>query len=293
VNADYPLISNEGGFQLVTHLYQKTANGESGDYVFAHASGNTTAWIGAVQGAADEGSVATGVFDADDTPTAPSVDPVRSGALIIFWAKSSNFLGAVTPPSGSTPTFSERLDSATSILYVATGEMSTADPTGGKSVALTEAPTMAGMIAVEAPDDGGEAIELEGISSGRSSAVAALSVVRAMEARASGRSSTSGAASIIRGLTAMVSGRSSGQGAINAIRALSGTSSGRSSAQTALGAIRELVGRAAGICRIVGALFSPSETADSLIATVSNEAATSVTVSNEPLTIVTASNDVL
>jgi hypothetical protein len=212
-----------------------------------------------VGGAADESSAVSGVFDADDTPEAPSVDPVRPGALIIFFGKSSNFLGAVTPPAGSTPTFVERLDVANSILYIATGEMPTADPTGPKSIVLTEAPTLAGMIVVEAADAGGEFIELEAIVGGGSSARGAMGVVRSLDARVSGRSSAAGVASIIRGLSAHVSGRTSVQGAINVIRGLSGRLSGRSAAQSALSAIRELAGRAAGIGRAIGELFFAGE----------------------------------
>lgn len=149
----YPLIViGDGPFELQARVYEKPASGEAGDYTITHANASTAAWMGAVQGAANQGSAATGATDAGTAPVAPGVTPDDDGALIIFWASSFNFLGAVTPP-GSPPVFTERLDSGASILYAATGEMAVAGPTGNKTVTVTQGPSMAGLIVVEAAAD--------------------------------------------------------------------------------------------------------------------------------------------
>ena len=148
----YPLSVESGGFTLQAHLYWKDADGESGDYTLLHASANTNAWMGRIVGAAPGPPTVTGATSAGLTPTAPSITPAGDGAFFAFWASSFNFLGAVTQPAAP-PTFTERLDSGASILYVATGEMGAAEPSGDKSVTITEAPSMAGLIVIEAAEE--------------------------------------------------------------------------------------------------------------------------------------------
>ncbi len=144
LDAPYPISVNPGGFEVEIHLYRKQASGESGDYAFLHDQASTTAWMCAVADAAADPPVVTGATDVDTTPTAPGLTVPADNSLVIFWAQSFDFLGAVTPPA-TPPTWTERLDSAASILYVATG-VAGAGPTGDKTVTVTQDPSSAGLI---------------------------------------------------------------------------------------------------------------------------------------------------
>lgn len=149
LTAPYPLSVNVGGFEVQSRLYWKPALSESGNYQFNHAAANTTAYMLAASGAALVAPTATGGTDPTGVnPVAPSITTLLNHALIIFFAQSFDFLGAVTPP-GSPPVFTERLDSGTSILYVATGDMITAGATGNKTVTVTLDPSAASLIAIE------------------------------------------------------------------------------------------------------------------------------------------------
>src|SRR6266508_3526917 len=149
LTAPYPLSGNVGGFEGQSRLYWKPASGESGNYQFNHAAANTTAYMLAASGASLVAPTATGGTDPTGVnPIAPSITTLLNHALIIFFAQSFDFLGAVTPP-GSPTVFTERLDSAGSILSVATGDMVAAGPTGNKTVTVTLDPSAAGLIAIE------------------------------------------------------------------------------------------------------------------------------------------------
>ncbi len=149
LTAPYPLSVNVGGFEVQSRLYWKPASGESGNYQFNHLAASTTAYMLAASGASLVAPTATGGTDPTGVnPVAPGITTLLNHALIIFFAQSFDFLGAVTPP-GSPPAFTERLDSGASILYVATGDMVTAGPTGNKTVTVTLDPSAAGLIAIE------------------------------------------------------------------------------------------------------------------------------------------------
>ena len=153
LTAPYPISVSSGGFTVESHIYWKNALGELGNYTFTHANANTTAYMFATSVADPAAPVATGGTDlaplpAVPSPTAPSLATVSDGALIGLFAESFNFLGAVVAP-GPPPVFTDRLNSALSILYAATGEMPVAGPTGNKTVIVTENPSAAGMVAIE------------------------------------------------------------------------------------------------------------------------------------------------
>jgi hypothetical protein len=74
----------------------------------------------------------------------------------INWDDYTN--ASLTAPTGTTPTFTERLDSSTTIIYVATGELAAAGATGNKthtnSNTSGSSPWLTFMVAVESPGGG-------------------------------------------------------------------------------------------------------------------------------------------
>jgi hypothetical protein len=159
VGGSYPINRTPGGFSVDTYAWYKVANGETGDYTVTHATASTTAYMLAASGAdtADPIEPApTGQSALSTTAVAPGLTTATDDSLVVFWAGSFDVLGAVTPPSGSTPTFTERMDSASSILYVATGVMATAGATGDKTVTVSQDPYGAGLIAIAADEGGAE-----------------------------------------------------------------------------------------------------------------------------------------
>ena len=129
----WPVQAVEGGNEVESRLYTKTASGESGDYTFTHADASTQGWVVRVS---DPGviSAITSNTGTGTTTTATGVTPSTNGALVLFifhdWLDTGT---DITAPSGTTPTFTERLDGATSIFYIATGNLATAGATGDKS----------------------------------------------------------------------------------------------------------------------------------------------------------------
>jgi len=141
VGETYPIDASDGSFILSLRVWRKTASGESGDYTVTHSAASSQGVIVRVTGA-DTGNpsdplpsfvLSDGSPSAADT-TVPSITTEVDGALILLfnwdWADTTNNL---TPPTGTTPTFTERLD--TTLCYVATGILATAGATGSKTMA--------------------------------------------------------------------------------------------------------------------------------------------------------------
>lgn len=220
---DFPSTNTDGSFVSNIYVYGKLADEEdegAATYTVTHSSAITGAYMVAVSGAAlvdtftPEATIGEGV---GNPATAPGLTTTVDGSLIIWWA---NFWdpGSVTPPSGSTPTFTNRYNPTSGTgLHAATGVMDTAGATGDKTSVPSGSPWSTGLVAIKAI--AGEVIEFEGVCGGRSSGLAAVAMIRALDGRAAGRSS----------------------------------------AQTALGAIRNLFGRVAGIARVIGSLVLPSD----------------------------------
>ena len=89
------------------------------------------------------------------TSTAPGLTTVANGDLVIFYGHNWDTYGGASPPTGSTPTFSERSDAGASLMYFADGILSTAGATGDKShgnLNVAGAPWQAGLVAVSTVD---------------------------------------------------------------------------------------------------------------------------------------------
>lgn len=162
--AGFPLTRSDGnGFTVNTYAWRKIANAESGDYTVTHTSANSNAYMLAALGAdtADPINPApTTQTGTGATATAPGLTTVADQSLIVYWCSKWNFPG-ITPPGGTTPTLTTRLDGSATLLFVSTGVLSPAGATGSKVAtglpnASTE-PWGSGLVAIKALVTGGPA----------------------------------------------------------------------------------------------------------------------------------------
>ena len=128
-----PTTQSAGGFQVTRRLAWKVASSEGADYTVTHSAGSSQGAIVAVQNASSASIVSSNNGGTGSTTTATGITPSVDQSLIIFMAHNWVLYGTGLVPTGDTPVFTERLDSATSIIYVATGVLGTAAATGNKT----------------------------------------------------------------------------------------------------------------------------------------------------------------
>lgn len=126
-------VTDEGSFNGKFWAYVKTASSESGDYTFSHSTCSSQGLMLRVSA-----GNATGVVDASNTGTGSTttftgVTTTQDNALVMVvahdWGDTANNL---SPPSGSTPTFTEHVD--VTLVYAASGVLATAGSTGDKTM---------------------------------------------------------------------------------------------------------------------------------------------------------------
>lgn len=145
------------GFRVDIYAWEKIASGESGDYTVTHVGASTNAYMQASSGVdqaapiAPAPTVQTGL---GATSTALGLTTTRDASLIVYICSKWAFPG-ITPPGGVTPTLTTRLDGSTTILFVSTGVLSPAGPTGDKvATGLPNAPDepwFSGLISIQPP----------------------------------------------------------------------------------------------------------------------------------------------
>ena len=138
VAGTWPIDLRDLGFNVDVYVWYKVASGESGNYTVTHSAASSQCYIKAVSGGSSSQPASTTNSNTEgSTTTALSITPSGNDALVMFvssdWGDTAN---ALSPPSGTTPTFTERLDPGTTsgILYVADGVLGTAGATGDKSI---------------------------------------------------------------------------------------------------------------------------------------------------------------
>lgn len=118
-----------------TWIWWKRASGESGSYTTTHASAWTEGALLAVSGATTSGTPEDPAPSANTgnstTITATGITTTLNDDLIIFVGASFT-TGSYTPPTGTTPTFTERYDGAGD-LNVDTGGWASHGATGNKT----------------------------------------------------------------------------------------------------------------------------------------------------------------
>jgi hypothetical protein len=121
VTGSYPFTINDGSFFVDCFIWYKIAASEAGDYTVTHGTGTSQGFCSANSGGLNAQPVATTNSGTGTTSTALSVTPVADQSLVTFiqtdWGSTANNL---TAPTGSTPTFTERMDTAP-LSFVATG----------------------------------------------------------------------------------------------------------------------------------------------------------------------------
>ena len=133
--AGFPASVTDGsGFNGKVYAWYKTASGESGSYTITHAAANSGGLMICYSGAFVGSPAATVATGFGTTPTATGLTTSEDNDLVVYLdAIWQNYLGTASPPAGSTPTFTERMDDTTTLFYVADGNLAVAGATGNKS----------------------------------------------------------------------------------------------------------------------------------------------------------------
>ena len=137
-----PSEATDGSFIARRQLAWKVASSESGNYTVTHTSSASQGVMLCVSGASGSTPVSsnnawTGT-GTGDLIIATGVTTPSNNSLVAYIVHNWELWGAGTAPTGSTPTFTEQLDSATSLFYVATGVLATAGATGDKTNSATQ-----------------------------------------------------------------------------------------------------------------------------------------------------------
>ena len=110
-----PSLVTDGGFTVTRRLAWKVASGESGDYTVTHTADSSQGIMLCVSGASGSTPVSSNNNGTGATTTATGVTTPSNNSLVMFIAQNWNLYGTASVPAGSTPTFTEQLDSATSL----------------------------------------------------------------------------------------------------------------------------------------------------------------------------------
>jgi hypothetical protein len=156
----YPITySRADPWEVKNHVYWKVASSESGNYLFTHSAGTSEGIVFAVSGANTTTPInptATAFADSNNsltTVTAPGLTTAVDDSVVFFLAGDWNDM-TTSPPTGSTPTFTEYRDGE--VFYVAAGVMGARGATGDKTITIgaSEYACGAGLVCVEAAASG-------------------------------------------------------------------------------------------------------------------------------------------
>lgn len=178
-----PSTVTSAGFSVVRRLAWKEANGEPSSYVVDHNEAVTEGMLIRVPGGnTTTDPIVTTNSGTGETTIAQSVTTPSDGSCVLFIAHNWQLYGTATPPSGTTPTFTERLDSGTSLVYYADGILATQGSTGNKSHSNlnTNADDSWGVYLVAIGPSGGVVVQ-EGASFDATTAIASSSQIDVTE----------------------------------------------------------------------------------------------------------------
>lgn len=148
-------VNDISGFTVTTSLYWRIASSEPASYVvdyedFSHPS-NAAMFAYSGVGSTPDITVATGV---GPTVTLSGMTAAVDGTRFALIAHNWTAAGGFTPPSGSTPTWTERLDASGSLFYAADGVLNSGEATGDDTLTFNNAanePWTAILLALEPP----------------------------------------------------------------------------------------------------------------------------------------------
>ena len=153
----YPTVLSNAGTFVKTYVWWKVASGESGSYTVTHASLQTNAHLVAVRGGDTTAPLTPNASlnqGTGTTSTAPGVTTTVDDSFVMYWSQTWRTWGSGSPPTGTTPTFTERRDRVGVSLYIADGVLATAGATGNKSNTnpnVGAEPWAAGLVVVKPP----------------------------------------------------------------------------------------------------------------------------------------------
>jgi hypothetical protein len=131
-----PTSVTDGSFGVEMRIYGKLASSEGASWDFTHSSCSSQGFALTYRGVHTGTQIdvtATTNSGTGTTSTATGLTTVTNGAMVIFvghdYGDTANNL---TAPTGTTPTFTERIDTA--LTYAADGVMTTAGATGNKTM---------------------------------------------------------------------------------------------------------------------------------------------------------------
>lgn len=152
-------ISKPDPYAVGYNLFWKKAASESGSYVFTHGTADTEGRLIAFTGAdltAPVNPNPTTNNGTSDVATALSITPTVNDSFVLWVSVSWNGLASITPPTGTTPTFTDIHDIG-GILYVTGGVLATAAATGNKTATVQPTsvdPWRASLVVIQAPSAG-------------------------------------------------------------------------------------------------------------------------------------------
>lgn len=184
-------------YKVLLHCWIKTASGESGSYGTTHGTADTSVVMFRLSGQAGTPVSITPVFEdhsgavGGSAVIAPTITTTVDGSLVIWMGGCWDGFGATSPPTGTTPTYTEYINESGGVFYVAAGVLNTAGATGAKTVNAAQAankPWLAVHIVIDASAGGGET-ETGAISiSGTGGSSITVSVIKTGNSNMSARS---------------------------------------------------------------------------------------------------------
>lgn len=158
----WPMTNAIGTDQSACWLWYKFASGESGNYTVTHSTCFRRGIIARVSG--NDSTLSSALLTqntakATTTTWTGFTTAVNSTLVMAFGADMNDTANNLTPPTGTTPTFTERVDIGGE--YLATGVLATAGATGNKTMtnnnAASSEPFFAALVGV-APSTGAAAV---------------------------------------------------------------------------------------------------------------------------------------
>jgi hypothetical protein len=121
-------------FSVRSWTLRKRASSEGTTYTVTHSAASSDCLIATVESALDDaGSISTNDGDGNGDITFLSVTTDAADANILAFCHNWALWGAGTAPAGTTPTFTERQDSASSLIHFSEGTWSGSGATGNKT----------------------------------------------------------------------------------------------------------------------------------------------------------------
>lgn len=148
-------ISKADPYAIGYNLFWKKAASESGSYVFTHGTADTESRLIAFTGADLTAPVSpnpTTNNGLSNVATALGITPTVNNSFVLWISCSWNGLASITPPTGTTPTFTDIHDTG-GVLYVSGGVLATAAATGNKTATVQPAggdPWRASLVVIQA-----------------------------------------------------------------------------------------------------------------------------------------------